>query len=57
MFIALIIGILIGCNLVLRIKLTIISQIIAISVIFAALVNLIGTNLNFWKIGKGFIDL
>ena len=47
MFIALIIGILIGCNLVLKIKLSIISQIIAISVIFAAVVNLIGTNLKF----------
>ena len=47
MFIALIIGILIGCNLVLKIKLSIISQIIAISVIFAAIVNLIGTNLKF----------
>ena len=47
MFIALIIGILIGCNLILKIKLSIISQIIAVSVIFAAVVNLFGINLKF----------
>ena len=47
MFIALMIGILIGCNLILKIQLSIISQIIAVSVIFAAIINLFGINFQF----------
>ena len=47
MFMALMIGILIGCNFILKIELSIISQIIALSVIFAAVINLFGINLKF----------
>ena len=49
MFIALVIGIIIGCNLILQIKLSTISQIIAVSIIFAAFVNLFGINLEYIK--------
>ena len=50
MFIALVIGIIIGCNLILQVQLKTISQIIAISIIFAATVNLFGINLKFIKL-------
>ena len=49
MFIALVVGIILGCNLILHVELTTISQIIAISIIFAATVNLFGMNLKFIK--------
>ena len=45
MFIALILGIIIGCNLILKINLSTISQIIAVSIIFAAIINLFGINI------------
>lgn len=44
MFIALVVGILIGVNLILEINHSSISKIIAISIIFAAVFNLIGIN-------------
>ena len=47
MFIALILGIIIGCNLILEINLSLISQIIAISIIFAAIINLFGINIKY----------
>ena len=47
MFIALILGIIIGCNLILEINLSIISQIIAVSIIFAAAINLFGINIKY----------
>lgn len=47
MFIALILGIIIGCNLILEINLSTISQIIAISIIFAAILNLFGINIKY----------
>ena len=47
MFIALILGIIIGCNLILEINLSMISQIIAISIIFAAIINLFGINIKY----------
>tara|TARA_B100001059_G_scaffold235415_1_gene280922 strand:+ start:1534 stop:2289 length:756 start_codon:yes stop_codon:yes gene_type:complete len=47
MFVALVIGIIIGCNLILEINLSIISQIIAISIIFAAIINLFGINIKY----------
>ena len=50
MFIALVIGIILGCNLILQVELKTISQIIAISIIFAATVNLFGINLKFIKL-------
>ena len=50
MFIALVIGIIIGCNLILHVQLKTISQIIAISIIFAAAVNLFGIKLKFIKL-------
>ena len=49
MFITLVIGIILGCNLILQVQLKTISQIIAISIIFAATVNLFGINLKFIK--------
>ena len=51
MFIALVIGIIIGCNLVMQINMATISKIIASSIIFAAFFNLIG--FNFHKIELG----
>ena len=45
MFIALILGIIVGCNLILKINLSTISQIIAVSIIFAAIINLFGINI------------
>ena len=51
MFIALVVGIIIGCNLVMQIDMTTISKIIAVSIIFATIVNLIG--FNFHKIELG----
>ena len=47
MFIALIFGIIIGCNLILEINLSTISQIIAVSIIFAAIINLFGINIKY----------
>ena len=47
MFIALILGIIIGCNLILEINLPTISQIIAVSIIFAAIINLFGINIKY----------
>ena len=47
MFIALIFGIIIGCKLILEINLSTISQIIAISIIFAAFMNLFGINIKY----------
>ena len=47
MFIALILGIIIGCNLILEINLSLISQIIAISIILAAIINLFGINIKY----------
>ena len=47
MFIALILGIIIGCNLILEINLSTISQIIAVSIIFAAIINLFGINIKY----------
>ena len=44
MFVALVIGLFIGCNLILRIDLSTISQIIAVSIIFSAFINYIGVN-------------
>ena len=47
MFIALILGIIIGCNLILEINLSSISQIIAVSIMFAAVINLFGINIKY----------
>ena len=47
MFIALIFGIIIGCNLILEINLSTISQIIAVSIIFSAIINLFGINIKY----------
>ena len=47
MFVALIIVIIIGCNLILEINLSTISQIIAVSIIFAAIINLFGINIKY----------
>ena len=47
MFIALILGIIIGCNLILEINLSTISQIIAVSIMFAAVINLFGINIKY----------
>jgi len=51
MFIALVVGIIIGCNLVMKIDMATISKIIAVSIILAAFINLIG--FNFYKIELG----
>jgi uncharacterized membrane protein YfcA len=42
MFAALALGIMVGCTLILEINITTISKIIAVSIIFAAIVNLVG---------------
>jgi uncharacterized membrane protein YfcA len=42
MFVALALGIVVGCTLILEINITTISKIIAVSIIFAAIVNLVG---------------
>jgi uncharacterized membrane protein YfcA len=44
MFAALALGIMVGCTLILEINITTISKIIAVSIIFAAIVNLVGLN-------------
>jgi uncharacterized membrane protein YfcA len=44
MFVALALGIVVGCTLILEINITTISKIIAVSIIFAAIVNLVGLN-------------
>ena len=49
MFIALVVGILIGVNLILEINHSLISKIIAISIIFAAIFNLFGLNFSHVK--------
>jgi len=49
MFIALVLGILIGVNLILEINHSLISKIIAISIIFAAIFNLLGLNFSHVK--------
>lgn len=49
MFIALVVGILIGINLILEINHSLISKIIAISIIFAAIFNLLGLNFSHVK--------
>lgn len=49
MFIALVVGILIGVNLILEINHSLISKIIAISIIFAAIFNLLGLNFSHVK--------
>jgi len=49
MFIALVVGILIGVNLIIEINHSLISKIIAISIIFAAIFNLFGLNFSHVK--------